>query len=174
MGAAASPGRPSRSCSVCSLLLSVLFAYSASVQLNDHDWYIWLPFYTLACLVCLAHAFQFSAASRLSAFVGLVGGSLLFIKVVLEGCFRDEVFSWTDLVSLDMEQTLVREKLGSLIVCLALWLELEVSKLAVGENSWSLASLHTGMFLLVSASIGLCAVYCAGEPRPQMYWRQSV
>ncbi|WJX95328.1 hypothetical protein P8452_76663 [Trifolium repens] len=26
--------------------MSTLFAYSASVQLNDHDWYFWFPLYS--------------------------------------------------------------------------------------------------------------------------------
>ncbi|KAK7847275.1 hypothetical protein CFP56_006752 [Quercus suber] len=41
--------------SLCSVLRASLFAYSASSQLNDHDWYFWFPLYACACVVLHFH-----------------------------------------------------------------------------------------------------------------------
>eukprot|EP00250_Pteridium_aquilinum_P005413 c15504_g1_i2 orf=265-705(-) len=95
-----------------------LFAYSASVQLDDIDWYFWLPFYSSASLISLTHGVA-NARYPLWALLNFFFGLLLFIKVVLEAAAMGAI------LSLDMNERVVREKLGSLLVILAMVLQLQ-------------------------------------------------
>ena len=66
--------------------------------------------------------------SRLAAYALLVGGLAVFLKEVWGiGSLRDWGLKWREFVSLDMEQSHVREKLGSTLVWLAMGLQLDAS-----------------------------------------------
>ncbi|XP_070670576.1 uncharacterized protein [Malus domestica] len=69
---------------LCSLLMASLFAYSASVQLNDPDWYFWFPLYFGACFVNLVIWAVSSKAIKQVAEAALWLGIFLFIKVTAE------------------------------------------------------------------------------------------
>ncbi|XP_074564117.1 uncharacterized protein LOC141820659 [Curcuma longa] len=141
--------------SACSIFMSILFAYSASVQLNDPDWYLWLPFYAFASGVDLLYV-GFAASRRLRQVASLVlcGGVLLLVKVVVEdyvgggGC---------GLLSLDMRERVVREKLGSGLVVLSMSLQLKVSsdEGKVEERQSSARLAESGIVALVAVSIAL-------------------
>ncbi|XP_042390702.1 uncharacterized protein LOC121981955 [Zingiber officinale] len=140
--------------SACSIIMSILFAYSASVQLNDPDWYLWLPFYASASFVDLLYV-GFAASRRLRQAASLVlwGGVLLLVKVVVE----DYVDGCSGLLSLDMRERVVREKLGSGLVVLSMSLQLKVSSNEgeVEERQSSARLAQSGIVALVAVSIGL-------------------
>ncbi|XP_042395383.1 uncharacterized protein LOC121985800 [Zingiber officinale] len=140
--------------SACSIIMSILFAYSASVQLNDPDWYLWLPFYAFASIVDLLYV-GFAASRRLRQVASLVlwGGVLLLVKVVVE----DYVDGCSGLLSLDMRERVVRETLGSGLVVLSMSLQLKVSSNEgeVEERQSSARLAQSGIVALVAVSIGL-------------------
>ncbi|MCO5564158.1 hypothetical protein L7F22_017814 [Adiantum nelumboides] len=98
--------------------MAALFAYSASVQLDDVDWYWWLPFYTSASVISFAHGLV-DTKYPLWALLNLFFGLLLFIKVILEAEPIGAIWS------LDMNERVVREKLGSFLVMAAMALQLQ-------------------------------------------------
>ncbi|XP_024013874.1 uncharacterized protein LOC18021903 isoform X1 [Eutrema salsugineum] len=111
---------------VCSLLMAFLFAYSASVQLNDPDWYFWFPLYTLACVVNLINCKRISSKSRrIRQMIGtaLSLGLFLLAKVVAEDVITEKV----GVLSLDLSQRVVREKIGSALVIASMVLQLRAT-----------------------------------------------
>ncbi|KAJ8621044.1 hypothetical protein MRB53_029573 [Persea americana] len=69
----------------CSLFMASLFAYSASVQFNDPDWYFWFPLYASASVVnLLGICFILKPRNQIAKFA-LGVGVFLFLKVVKEG-----------------------------------------------------------------------------------------
>ncbi|KAF3338363.1 transmembrane protein 220 [Carex littledalei] len=116
----------SRIFSFCSLLMSLLFAYSALVQLNDPDWYFWLPLYSSAFLVNLLKVGMPSKKRTLIlvAQLTLVGGNLLFVKVVIEALISGGLSAFW---SMDMRERVVREKVGSGLVVLFMLLHFKAS-----------------------------------------------
>ncbi|KAJ4844864.1 hypothetical protein Tsubulata_004355 [Turnera subulata] len=108
---------------VCSVLMASLFAYSASVQLNDHDWYFWFPLYACACLVNLMNRSGSSKRIvRQIAKMTVLLGTFLFVKVVVEDFSSGgKAGFW----SLDLSERVVREKTGSGLVVVSMLLHLE-------------------------------------------------
>ncbi|XP_050205055.1 uncharacterized protein LOC126655098 [Mercurialis annua] len=142
--------------SSCSLVMAVIFAYSASVQLNDPDWYFWFPLYACACLVNLVN-WRISSETliiRKIAKVTLWFGIILFLKVVIE----DFAEFWL----LDVSERVVREKIGSGLVIISLILQLEASHskqfMARREKEYA-RYVNYGMAMLVIFSIGLPFVF---------------
>ncbi|KFK32717.1 hypothetical protein AALP_AA6G279500 [Arabis alpina] len=82
--------------------MALLFAYSASVQLNDPDWYFWFPLYTLACVVNLINCKRISKSTRIKQITG------------------------TALI-LDLTHRVVREKIGSGLVIASMVLQQRAS-----------------------------------------------
>ncbi|KAL3695633.1 hypothetical protein R1sor_009709 [Riccia sorocarpa] len=155
---------PRREFSISSSILAVVFAYSASVQLNDIDWYFWLPLYSLACFVCLATTTaRFAALGRILSDTGLFCSSILFLKVVLEGCHQEGVISWKKFISLDMNQRLVREKLGSLLVCVSMCSCRGARKNQQEQAVRSGAFFQSGRRLLAVITICLSVAYFWGR-----------
>ncbi|KAK7359935.1 hypothetical protein VNO77_01904 [Canavalia gladiata] len=109
---------------LCSFLMATLFAYSASVQLNDPNWYFWFPLYSCACLINLTNGIVSRKLNRPIATITLWVGLLLYIKVVLE----DFVYEIAGFWSLDLSQRVVREKIGSMLVVISIILQIEASK----------------------------------------------
>lgn len=88
----------------------------------------WRTLHALAAVVCCFHFFRVSRVSRLAAYALLVGGVAVFLKEVWGiGSLRDWGLKWREFASLDMEQSHVREKLGSTLVWLAMGLQLDAS-----------------------------------------------
>nr|DAD21777.1 TPA_asm: hypothetical protein HUJ06_023240 [Nelumbo nucifera] len=115
-------GRPARLFASCSLLLASLFAYSASVQLDDPDWYLWLPLYACASVVNLVRAtFKSKTISRRIAKFAFCLGVSLLLKVVMEAYLHGLAGFW----SLDLRKRVVREKMGSFFVVISMFLQLE-------------------------------------------------
>ncbi|KAJ6378695.1 hypothetical protein OIU78_028840 [Salix suchowensis] len=86
--------------SLCSLLMAALFGYSASVQLNDPDWYFWLPLYACACAVNLVNWAITKTTVRQIAKVTLWFATLMFLKVVIEDFVNGTAGFWSlDLTS---------------------------------------------------------------------------
>ncbi|KAJ8485820.1 hypothetical protein OPV22_018305 [Ensete ventricosum] len=104
--------------------MSLLFAYSASVQLDDPDWYFWFPLYAFAFGINLLHCgFTSNSLSR-SAMLVLCAGILLLAKVIVEGYVKGVAGLW----SLNMRERVVREKLGSGLVVVSMLLQLKASR----------------------------------------------
>ncbi|CAH8263261.1 unnamed protein product [Arabidopsis lyrata] len=111
---------------VCSLLMAFLFAYSASVQLNDPDWYFWFPLYTLSCVINLINCRRrISKSRRIKQMIGtaLSLGLFLLVKVVVEDVITEKV----GVLSLDLTHRVVREKIGSGLVIASMVLQLQSS-----------------------------------------------
>ncbi|KAM7250842.1 hypothetical protein ACFE04_022725 [Oxalis oulophora] len=107
-----------------SLLMSIMFAYSASVQLNDPDWYLWFPLYSCACIVNTFNSKNSGndmvlRVCQANSWLGI----LLFIKVVLEDFVKGISGFW----SLDLSERVVREKVGSGLVFVSMVLHLIAS-----------------------------------------------
>ncbi|EXB77861.1 hypothetical protein L484_009157 [Morus notabilis] len=106
--------------SFCSLAMAALFLYSASVQLNDPDWYFWLPLYSGACIVNLLNCIISSKPIKNLAEATLFLGNFLFIKVVVED-FRSGISGFW---SLNLSERVTREKIGSGLVIISMALQL--------------------------------------------------
>ncbi|KAJ3697603.1 hypothetical protein LUZ61_001308 [Rhynchospora tenuis] len=158
--------RRSRIFSSCSLLMSLLFFYSALVQFNDPDWYFWLPLYSSAFLVNLLNMRipWKSKALTLVAQLTLVGGNLLFVKVVIEALVSS---GFSAFWSMDMRERVVREKVGSGLVVLSMLLHLKTSattstnQAKFSKRNQVLALPEAGMALLAVLSYGL-SIYVFG------------
>ncbi|KAJ1697195.1 hypothetical protein LUZ63_005707 [Rhynchospora breviuscula] len=156
----------SRIFSSCSLLMSLLFFYSALVQFNDPDWYFWLPLYSSAFLVNLLNMRIPSKSKTLTlvAQLTLVGGNLLFVKVVIEALVLS---GFSAFWSMDMRERVVREKVGSGLVVLSMLLHLKASSTtSTNQTKFSKrnqvsALPEAGMALLVVLSYGL-SIYVFG------------
>ncbi|KAF9620210.1 hypothetical protein IFM89_010945 [Coptis chinensis] len=103
--------------------MAFLFASSAAVQLNDPDWYLWFPLYTTASLVNLLRNTSTSRTVKQTAKLAFWLGTFLFLKVVIED-YVDELAGFG---SLNLEERVVREKVGSGLVMISMLLHLEVS-----------------------------------------------
>ncbi|XP_068311539.1 uncharacterized protein, partial [Pyrus communis] len=139
----------------CSLLMASLFAYSASVQLNDPDWYFWFPLYLGACVVNLVIWAVSSKAIKQVAEAALWLGIFLFVKVTAE--------SASGFLSLDLSERVIREKVGSGLVIISMLLQLAASKSssakALPQQSYYPTSVKYGMAVLVGFSFGLPFVF---------------
>ncbi|XP_057746497.1 uncharacterized protein LOC130965751 isoform X1 [Arachis stenosperma] len=116
--------------SLCSLLMAILFAYSASVQLNDPDWYFWFPLYSCACIVNLTNGVVSTKLRRKIGIITLCSGILLYLKVVLE----DVVYGIAGFWSLDLSERVVREKIGSILVVMSMILQMEAFKVQTNNT----------------------------------------
>ncbi|CAI0554363.1 unnamed protein product [Linum tenue] len=112
--------------------MGALFAYSASVQLNDPDWYFWFPLYTGACAVNLMNvaAATSNPVSRRIAEVTLWAALFLFCKVVVEDLATGTAGLW----SLDLRERVVREKIGSGMVFVSMVLHFKAFPLPEAEG----------------------------------------
>ncbi|KAL5819461.1 hypothetical protein ACOSQ4_023303 [Xanthoceras sorbifolium] len=154
--------RPRKLFSICSLLMSFMFAYSASVQLNDPDWYFWFPLYACACGVNLVNWKIWSKnITQYTAKIALFLGISMFVKVVIE----DFVRGIAGFLSLDFTERVVREKFGSGLVVISMSLHLKASSLQRDpkhRKKKKLARLiDLGMAALVCFSYGLPFVFFA-------------
>ncbi|RHN42163.1 putative TMEM220 protein [Medicago truncatula] len=113
----------SRLFNLCSLLMSTLFAYSASVQLNDPDWYFWFPLYSCACLINLNSCIMKIKLNKPIATITIWIGILLCSKVVVE----DYVYEIAGFWSLDLSERVVREKVGSIFVIISIFFQMEAA-----------------------------------------------
>ncbi|CAM8909478.1 unnamed protein product [Rhodiola kirilowii] len=150
---------------VCSLLMGLLFAYSALVQLDDHDWYLWLPLYVCAAIVNLVQVISLTPRLKSAAKLGLGLGLCLLVKVVAE----DVVYGLSGFASLDLSERVVREKIGSGLVVVSMLLQLKALdsqstvKIKKGEKLKRRlrisSSVQFGMALLVGVAYGLPFVF---------------
>ncbi|POO02615.1 TMEM220 protein [Trema orientale] len=151
--------RPTKLYSFSSLAMAALFAYSASVQLDDHDWYFWLPLYSGACIVSLLNWVISSKPIKHLGEAALWLGILLFIKVVIED-IRNGI---SGLRSMDLSERVVREKIGSGLVVISMILQLIASQSrefsTKGQRSKFPRYVEYGMALLVGFSYGLPLVF---------------
>ncbi|CAN0864398.1 hypothetical protein LINGRAHAP2_LOCUS8945 [Linum grandiflorum] len=148
----------------CSVLMATLFAYSASVQLNDPDWYFWFPLYIGASAVNLASAStRFSSSSSIRRKVARLtfwGGQLLMWKVVVGDHLNGAAGFWC----LDLSQRVVREKVGSWIVVASMALHLVMASCDANEGKMKKRyvipkAVDYGMLGLVMFSFGLPFVF---------------
>ncbi|KAL5557206.1 hypothetical protein UlMin_039442 [Ulmus minor] len=142
--------KPTKLYILCSLTMAVLFAYSASVQLNDHDWYFWFPLYAGACIVNLLNWVISSKAIKYVAEASLWLGIFLFIKVVAE----DIMIGISGFWSLDLSERVVREKIGSGLVVISMILQLASSP-SSKVSKQKQRHVGYGMAILVGFSYGL-------------------
>ncbi|KAJ3672793.1 hypothetical protein LUZ60_006167 [Juncus effusus] len=154
--------------SYSSLLMSLLFAYSALVQLNDPDWYFWLPLYSGAFVVNLFKLSKRSTALNQVANMSLIGGFLLYIKVVVEDWMNGIAGFW----SIDMRERVVREKIGSALVFLSMLLHLKLTHLPKQSKKETTHQpfplIETGMALLAAGSYGLSIYVLAFVNKEEM------
>ncbi|XP_028764006.1 uncharacterized protein LOC114722210 [Neltuma alba] len=140
---------------MCSVLMGSLFAYSASVQLNDPDWYFWFPLYSCACIVNLTNSIISAKLTRQIAKLALWLGMFLFVKVVVE----DLVNGISGFLSMDLSERVVREKTGSLLVIISMILQLQQSSAPNEPSSF----VNYGMLLLVFFSCIPSLVFVVGK-----------
>ncbi|XP_030538553.2 uncharacterized protein LOC115746779 [Rhodamnia argentea] len=146
---------------ICSLLMGLLFACSASVQLNDPDWYLWMPLYSSACLVNLTS--MVFATSKMIPRIGkpaLWLGMFLFAKVAVEG-YRHQIAGFW---SLDMRERVVREKFGSGLVVFSMFLHLEAASKKKGlftrkDEGGVVKHIELGQMILVGIGYGMSLVF---------------
>lgn len=122
--------------SICCAYMGILFAFSASVQLNDQDWYLWLPLYSLASVVNMMTVVNVNrpSCSRYIIDITFWLGLALFVKVVIEAClWETNGLKWREFLSLDMERRVVREKTGSGLVIISMWLHSKASQTSQTE-----------------------------------------
>ncbi|CAK7339487.1 unnamed protein product [Dovyalis caffra] len=148
--------------SLCSLLMAALFGYSASVQLNDPDWYFWFPLYACACVVNLLNWAISNTTIRQIAKVTLWFGIFMFLKVFIEDFVSGTVGFW----SLDLSERVVREKTGSGLVVISMILHLEASSepkhpMIPRKRREFPRFVEYGMAILVIFSFGLPFVFFA-------------
>lgn len=140
--------------------MTFLFAYSASVQLDDPDWYLWFPLYASACIVNLVNGYFFSKTMGIFAKLTLSLGNFLFIKVVLEDHLKGVAGFWSG----DMRKKLVREKIGSGLVVTSMFLQLEASSL-LSKDPLERKEMEIprfavwGMAMLVVVTYGISAAF---------------
>ncbi|XP_062102318.1 uncharacterized protein LOC133812563 [Humulus lupulus] len=147
---------PTKLYSFCSLAMAALFAYSASVQLDDHDWYFWLPLYSGACIVNLLNWVISSKPINHLGEAVLCLGIFLFIKVVMED-IRDGISGFW---SMDLSERVIREKIGSGLVIISMILQLIASTQSPQvstkpQRNLSPRYVEYGMAFLVGFSYGL-------------------
>ncbi|XP_077217585.1 transmembrane family 220 helix protein [Tasmannia lanceolata] len=142
-----------------SILMVSLFAYSATVQLNDPDWYLWFPLYSIGSAVNLLNISFPSKTSNQMAKLAFGVGILLFLKVVIEGYMYGLAGIW----SLDMGERVVREKTGSGLVVASMFLQLKASAITKDPNRRKRDEigryLECGMALLLVVSFGLSLAF---------------
>lgn len=85
------------------------------------DWYFWFPLYTLACAANLINCRRISKSTRIKQMIGttLSLGLFLFFKAVAEDVITEKV----GVLSLDLTQRVVREKIGSGLVIASMVLQ---------------------------------------------------
>ncbi|CAN8284041.1 unnamed protein product [Cochlearia groenlandica] len=129
---------------ICSLLMGFIFAYSASVQLNDHDWHFWFPLYTLACIVNLKNFKRISKSRRIKQMIIIDLGlaMFLFVKVVAEDVITEKI----GVLSLDLSHRVVREKIGSVLVIASMVMQLQVSSLKPNHKCVDFGMVATTIF----------------------------
>ncbi|GMH25243.1 hypothetical protein Nepgr_027086 [Nepenthes gracilis] len=111
---------------ICCILMAFLFAVSASVQLNDTDWYFWIPLYASASFVNLMSCWTDS--SEMVKRIGhgaLLLALFLFTKVVVDEDLNRRDAFW----SVDLRERAVREKFGSGLVFVSMILQLTASSI---------------------------------------------
>ncbi|ONH96702.1 hypothetical protein PRUPE_7G146700 [Prunus persica] len=144
---------------LCSLLMASLFGYSASVQLDDSDWYFWFSLYGGACVVNLVNWAISSKAIKHVAEGALWLGIFLFIRVIAESTLVDGVSGFW---SLDLSERVIREKIGSGLVIISMILQLTASSLEAPphkqQNKFP-RYVEYGMAILVGFSYGLPFVF---------------
>ncbi|KAJ4965345.1 hypothetical protein NE237_017194 [Protea cynaroides] len=155
-------GRTSKLFASCSVLMAFLFAYSASVQFNDQDWYFWIPLYGCAFVVNLINYDSTSKKIRKIAKITFWLGVFLFCKVVTEDYYlRGLAGFW----SFDLGERVLREKIGSGLVVTSMLLQLEASSASDENDDVDLKELDVpiyveyGMAALVGVSYGFCVVF---------------
>ncbi|KAM6564519.1 hypothetical protein CsatB_024517 [Cannabis sativa] len=154
---------PTKLKSFCSLAMAALFAYSASVQLNDHDWYFWLPLYSGASIVNLVSWVISSKPINHLGEAVLCLGIFLFIKVVMEDIGDGISGFW----SMDLSERVIREKIGSGLVVISMILQLIASSSSTQSPQVSMKRhrnsypryVEYGMAFLVGFSYGLPFVF---------------
>ncbi|XP_031480822.1 uncharacterized protein LOC116250951 [Nymphaea colorata] len=152
--------KPSVRFSICSLLMATLFAYSASVQLNDPDWYLWFPLYAFAFGIHLLQSIRIFGRSKWVAGITFCMALFLFLKVVYEAYAYG---GFGEVASLDMEKRVVREKLGSGLVLISMFFQYKASDVADSpvrvrrEQIWK--TIEYGMLMLVALSFGLSVTF---------------
>ncbi|TXG59555.1 hypothetical protein EZV62_014128 [Acer yangbiense] len=141
--------------SICSLLMSSMFAYSASVQLNDPDWCFWFPLYACACGVNLLNwKISSKKITGYAVKIALLLGISMFVKVVIE----DFVKGIAGFCSLNLMERVVREKIGSGLVVISMILHLKASSVQ-RKNKRLSRLIDFGMAGLVCFSYGLPFVF---------------
>ncbi|XP_065873611.1 uncharacterized protein [Euphorbia lathyris] len=138
--------------------MAMVFAYSASVQLNDPDWYLWFPLYACACAVNLVNwAITSETIIRQFAKLTLWVGVFLFIKVVIEGLGSGTAGLWC----LDLSKRVVREKTGSGLVIISMFLHLNdpQNSRKRKKNKFPREYVEYGMAMLVFFTFGLPFVF---------------
>ncbi|KAG8367028.1 hypothetical protein BUALT_Bualt16G0029800 [Buddleja alternifolia] len=138
---------------ICYMLLASHFAVSASFQLNDPDWYFWIPLYASACVVNLvnwAKAISSRSIRKLAKFGFWIGVSL-FIKVTIESLLHGRDKFW----SIDMRDRIVRERFGSGLVICSMFLHLDSSS----DPNHPTRVTKYGVPVLVGIAYGLSFVF---------------
>lgn len=103
------------------LILGLLFVLFAAVNLNDHDWYIWIPIYLYASTLCVLSFYEKGniILNLLSMLLYMGGGIYLW---------PEKYMGITMPMSYAEEVELARESLGLAICGVAIGISLFVLK----------------------------------------------
>lgn len=96
-------------------------------MLIDLDWYYWFPLYACACVVNLVNKAISSKTSPFAAKLALWLGAVLFVKAVTQDLASGKT---AGLLSLDLTERLVREKIGGGLVVIYMILQLKISSMS--------------------------------------------
>ncbi|KAK6152673.1 hypothetical protein DH2020_012312 [Rehmannia glutinosa] len=146
----------------CNLLMATLFALSTCFQFDDSDWYFWIPLYATACIVNLVNWSKPNSRMRKLAKFAFWLGLFLFIKVSIEDFVKGTDGFW----STDMKERIVREKFGSGLVIISMFLFLQNSS---NSNSHPTQVTKYGMPILVGIAYGLSFVFFAFQHDEMKY-----
>ncbi|KAL7224002.1 hypothetical protein ACSBR1_025457 [Camellia fascicularis] len=159
--------------SFSSILMASLFALSASLQFNDPDWYFWIPLYASACAVNLVNGVSECKIMRPIARFAQWFGFFLLIKALIEDFVEGIDGFW----SLDMRERVVREKFGSGLVIISMFLHFQalsssssVKGKPTKKNEVKVANyVQYGTAVLVAISYGLSFAFFIFQKREMKF-----
>ncbi|XP_011085535.1 transmembrane protein 220 [Sesamum indicum] len=150
---------------VCCLSMAVLFAVSACFQFNDPDWYFWIPLYVTASVVNMVNwENPPDSRTRKTGRFAFWLGVLLLVKVSVQGFVHGRDGFW----SLDMRDRVVREKFGSGLVVISMFLYLDTSNNST-HHPTRLRLAKYGMPILVGVAYGLSFVFFGFQHKEMRY-----
>ncbi|KAL0430346.1 UNVERIFIED_CONTAM: hypothetical protein Sradi_0660600 [Sesamum radiatum] len=131
-------------------------------------WYFWIPLYVTASAVNLVNweKPQDSRTRKTGRFAFWLG-VLLFLKVSIQGLVHERDGFWS--LDLDMRDRVVREKFGSGLVVISMFLYLDTSSNSDHPTGLRFRLAKYGMPILVGVAYGLSFVFFGFQHKEMRY-----